>query len=78
MHLVSININVISERLTNFKFLHRRNEEFGRHVLVKEPVKRGDVIFAEEPFASVKLPDKDLPHPYYCDYCCSSDSAMIG
>lgn len=55
-----------------------RNEEFGRHVLVKEPVKRGDVIFAEEPFASVKLPDKDLPHPYYCDYCCSSDSAMIG
>ncbi|KAJ8738029.1 hypothetical protein PYW08_000624 [Mythimna loreyi] len=55
-----------------------RNEEYGRHVIVKDPVQRGDVIFAEEPFASVKLPDKDLPHPYYCDYCCSSDPAMIG
>ena len=47
-------------------------------MIVKDPVKRGDVIFAEEPFASVRLPDKDLPHPYYCDYCCTANHAMIG
>ncbi|XP_047040235.1 SET and MYND domain-containing protein 4-like isoform X2 [Helicoverpa zea] len=54
-----------------------RNDQYGRHVIVKEPLKRGDVVFAEEPFASVKLRESELPHPYYCDYCCCSEPTMI-
>uniref|UniRef100_A0A2A4J7W7 SET domain-containing protein n=1 Tax=Heliothis virescens TaxID=7102 RepID=A0A2A4J7W7_HELVI len=54
-----------------------RNEEYGRHVIVKEPLNRGDLIFVEEPFASVKLKNSELPHPYYCDYCCCSEPTMV-
>ncbi|XP_026741633.1 SET and MYND domain-containing protein 4-like isoform X3 [Trichoplusia ni] len=56
----------------------KMNEQQGRHVVTNRPVKRGDVLFVEQAFASVRLSDKHLPNPNYCDFCCAGDESVIG
>ncbi|CAF4743987.1 unnamed protein product [Pieris macdunnoughi] len=47
----------------------KNNDTVGRHVIVKEALKRGDVLFSEEPYAWVTLPSEDP----VCDMCCQPD-----
>ncbi|XP_072930927.1 SET and MYND domain-containing protein 4-like [Epargyreus clarus] len=47
----------------------RRSDVAGRFVVAKELMKRGDVLFAEEPYAWVTLPCEDA----VCEMCCQAD-----
>ncbi|CAK1588395.1 unnamed protein product [Parnassius mnemosyne] len=47
----------------------RRNETAGRYVVTKRSVRRGDVLFSEEPYAWVTLPSNDPA----CEMCCRAD-----
>lgn len=47
----------------------RRSEGAGRFVESTAELKRGDVVFAEEPYAWVTLPEAG----YVCEMCCESD-----
>ncbi|CAG4977747.1 unnamed protein product [Colias eurytheme] len=47
----------------------RRSDTVGRHVVAKEALKRGDVLFSEEPYAWVTLPSEEP----VCEMCCQPD-----
>ncbi len=38
----------------------------GRHVIAEKPVKVGDVLFVEEPYASILLPEHYSSHCHHC------------
>ncbi|XP_053624231.1 SET and MYND domain-containing protein 4-like [Plodia interpunctella] len=48
----------------------RRSDVAGRYVVTREPLRRGDVIFSEEPYAWVALA-AELP---VCEACCATTS----
>ncbi|XP_028163407.1 SET and MYND domain-containing protein 4-like isoform X1 [Ostrinia furnacalis] len=50
----------------------RRSESCGRFVVACEPTRRGDVLFSEEPYAWVTLPEGD-PDRGACETCCQAD-----
>ncbi|CAB3226421.1 unnamed protein product [Arctia plantaginis] len=51
----------------------RRSEVAGRHVIVKEATRRGDVMFSEEPYAWVTLPNEEA----VCDGCCRGQINIV-
>ncbi|XP_049885417.1 SET and MYND domain-containing protein 4-like [Pectinophora gossypiella] len=51
----------------------RRSESAGRYVATKEAVRRGDVLFSEEPYAWVALPG-DI---HVCEACCRARSNTV-
>ncbi|XP_037877624.1 SET and MYND domain-containing protein 4 [Bombyx mori] len=49
----------------------KRSKAAGRHVVTKKATKRGDVIFSEEPYACVTLPNEG--GRLVCETCCRTD-----
>ncbi|XP_043214854.1 SET and MYND domain-containing protein 4-like [Amphibalanus amphitrite] len=44
----------------------RQSERKGRHVVTTRPVAKGAVLFAEEPYVCVLLPERRLDHCHHC------------
>ncbi|KAL4717853.1 hypothetical protein ACJJTC_001002 [Scirpophaga incertulas] len=50
----------------------RRSDSCGRYVVAREGLKRGDILFSEEPYAWVTLPRDNL-QGYSCETCCQTE-----
>ncbi|XP_014239451.1 SET and MYND domain-containing protein 4-like [Cimex lectularius] len=57
-------------KYTSNKIELKETEEKGRHIIAKDDVFCGDVLFIEAPFAFVTLPD---PQHTVCQNCCQTD-----
>ena len=50
------------------------NDKKGRHVMTSKPIKVGDVLFSEMPYASVLLPEHYSSH---CHHCVSTNEIFV-